>query len=61
MNVKQSKYVPHLLNFTMDGMHVDAINDKHGTTCGVDVSLHRDNIVLDVVHELSKSKYPFLL
>ena len=32
LNVKHSKYVPCMLNFFMDDLHVDAINDNHRPT-----------------------------
>ena len=44
----------------MDDLRVDVINDKHVTSCGEDVAMHRDHTVLDVAHEILRIKIPLL-
>ena len=39
-----------MLNFLMDEVRVEAINDKHGPRRGVDVVLHSDHVGLDIAH-----------
>ena len=50
-----------MLNFLMDDVRVDAINDNHVLTHGGDVALHRDQAVLYLVHALLRIKRPLIV
>ena len=56
LNVKHSKYVPHILNYLMAEVRVYAIHDKRVPTRGGYIALHSDHAVLDVAHGLFQIK-----